>query len=287
MRLHSCKSGSKPTLWRDQGTGVISLSKLANVIAEVQNRTQYASWISVFLDFDGTLVPISANPTEPQLDSDTAEALKLISNQDLMAVTVISGRAVEDLYGRIRIDGLVYAGNHGLEIFGRGLRFVEPRAWSRREQLAALSADLAAELQDVAGIIVEHKGLTSTVHYRNAAAEDVPRVRAAVAAAVARQDVQFLVNDGRKVFEIVPRTEWHKGAAARWINSHLRTGPTLSIYVGDDTSDEYAFHMLSDAITIKVGNGATNAQYRLPDPTAVHELILWLAAMEISRPGRA
>ena len=85
------------------------------------------------------------------------------------------------------------------------------------------------------------------------------------------------------VLEIIPRTKWHKGAAARWINSQLSAAPTLSIYVGDDTSDEDAFRALSDAITIKVGKGATDARYRVPDPTVVRELILWLAARETSR----
>lgn len=41
--------------------------------------------------------------------------------------TIISGRAVKDLYSRIRVEGIIYAGNHGLGIFGRNLRFVEER----------------------------------------------------------------------------------------------------------------------------------------------------------------
>jgi len=258
----------------------------APVIVEVKDRIQSAGWISLFLDFDGTLVPIAADPREPQLDSETAAALKLISSRQSLATTVISGRAVEDLYGRIRLEGLIYAGNHGLEIFGRDLRFVEPFAWSRRKQLERLADDLGTQLQTVPGAFVEYKGLTASVHYRRAVRADVPGIRAAVHAAAARHGSLFRVNAGREVLEIVPRTNWHKGAAARWINSHLRPRPALSIYAGDDTTDEDAFRVLPDAITIKVGAAAvTWARYQLPDPAAVREFLLWLAARGTPRAG--
>jgi trehalose 6-phosphate phosphatase len=254
---------------------------LAQVIAEVKNRIQSAHWVSLFLDFDGTLVPIAADPREPQLDSGTSEALQRIARQEFLAITIISGRAIEDLYRRIRVEGLIYAGNHGLEIFGRDLRFVEPQAWSRRDQLTTLVDDLAAELRTVPGAFVEYKGLTASVHFRRAAEADVPGIRAAVQTAVARHGALFRVNTGRKVLEIVPRTGWNKGAAARWINRHLSDTPVLSIYVGDDTTDEDAFCVLPDAITIRVGAPPVSwARYRLPDPAAVHEFLQWLAARE-------
>lgn len=260
---------------------------LAQVIAEAKDRIDSANTVSLFLDFDGTLVPIAADPTEPQLDPDAAETLKLISSQEFLATTIISGRAVEDLYRRIRLNGLIYAGNHGLEIFGRNLRFVEPLAWSRREQLKSLCGELGADLRSVAGVILEYKGLTASIHYRQAAQADVAKVEAAVYAVVARNSASFRVNPGRKVFEIVPRTDWHKGAAVRWINSHLSERPGLTIYLGDDATDEDAFCILPDAITVKVGGApATCARYRLPDPSAVHQFLLWLAAHESSRLRR-
>jgi trehalose-phosphatase len=251
------------------------------VIAEVEDRIQSANSVSLFLDFDGTLTPIMANPVEPQLDPDALETLKLLSSQEFLTTIVISGRAVEDLYGRIRLENLIYAGNHGLEIFGRDLRFVEPLAWSRREQLESVCSELAAQLRPIPGVLAEYKGLTASVHYRLAADADVAEIQAAVYAAVARNGGLFRANPGRKVLEIVPRTGWHKGAAVRWINNHLAETPMLSIYLGDDTSDEDAFSVLRDAITIKVGiAGATHARYRLPDPAAVHEFLLWLVTQQ-------
>lgn len=251
---------------------------LATIVSDVRNRAGAASSISLFLDFDGTLVPIAADPKVPRLDPSTAETLKLLSRRGSLTTTIISGRAVEDLYVRIRLEGLIYAGNHGLEIFGHGLRFVEPVAAARRFQLERLCEQLTEKLQSVPGALVEYKGLTASVHYRRATTEGGGRIQEAVYALTAPYGAQFRINPGRKVFEIVPRTNWHKGAAVHWINNHFDRD-ALTIYLGDDTTDEDAFAALPEAITIKVGSvPASCARYLVPDPATVHEFLLWLAA---------
>ncbi|HVN06113.1 MAG TPA: trehalose-phosphatase [Bryobacteraceae bacterium] len=251
---------------------------LTPVISEVREHVGTSGFVSLFLDFDGTLVPITADPSAPLLDPDTAEILHLISGQDVSTTTIISGRAVEDLYARIRLAGLIYAGNHGLEVFGRNLRFVEPLAWERRDPLARLCEKLAAELAPIDGAAVECKGLTASVHYRLADVADWPEIQRIVYAAAARNNSLFRIAPGRKTFDIVPRTSWHKGALVEWINRQFDRKDTLTVYVGDDDSDEEAFSVLSDAITIKVGDGPlTCARHQLPDPVAVHEFLLWMA----------
>ena len=261
------------------------LESLLKVVTEVKQRITSATRVSLFLDFDGTLVPIEANPALPRLDSGTAKALQALSSRDFLVTTVISGRAVEDLYARIRVRGLIYAGNHGLEIFGRNLLFVEPRATARRQELERLCDELRVQLQRIEGAMVEFKGLTASVHYRRAAESDRPAIEAAVRAAVAHVGDLFRLNPGRKVFEILPRTGWHKGTAVCWINDHLGEQKALSLYLGDDTSDEDAFCILPDAVTVKVGRArATCAKHRLPDPGAVHQFLLWLAIQELERP---
>jgi len=249
----------------------------ANLVSEIETRTRSASLISLFLDFDGTLVPISGDPSAPRLDSGAANALRLLSSLDYLVTTIISGRAIEDLYARIRLEGLIYAGNHGLEIYGRQFRFVEPVASARREVLERLCEELALALRPFPGAIVEGKGLTASVHYRLAADADWPQIQQTVYAAAARNGALFRVNPGRKIYDIVPRTNWHKGAAVEWINGHFGEEEVLTVYLGDDASDEDAFCVLPDAVTIKVGApAATCARYRLSDPAAVHEFLLWL-----------
>ena len=202
----------------------------------------------------------------------------MLAHQNSLVTTIISGRAIEDLYTRVRLEGLIYAGNHGLEIFGRQLRFVEPVASENRGTLARVCECLGADLQKIYGAMVECKGLTATVHYRNAAEADWEQIRQTVYATIARQGALFRINPGRKIFDIVPRTNWHKGAAVQWINGRLGEGNILTVYLGDDTSDEDAFSVLPAAVTIKVGaQPITCARYRLPGPAAVHDFLAWLA----------
>jgi trehalose 6-phosphate phosphatase len=253
------------------------------ITGEVTRRATSGSQFSLFLDFDGTLVPIAATPATPQLDSQTRETLRRIANKHFCVTSIISGRSIEDLYPRIRLDGLIYAGNHGLEIRGRDLEFVQPLAAACRDRLRQISANLITTLRPVAGVYVEDKGLSASVHYRQVGQDDVGRVEDAVRNAVAREGNCFRMNAGKKVFEIVPRTNWHKGAAAQWINHQLGLNERQSIYIGDDTTDEDAFATLSEAITVVVGETAyTGAEYQLPGPQAVHEFLNWMAELELT-----
>jgi trehalose 6-phosphate phosphatase len=254
------------------------------LVTEVEERIKTAELVSLFLDFDGTLVPIEADPASPRLDPGTADTLRSLLGRDSFVTTILSGREVEDLYCRIRVEGLIYAGNHGLEIFGRNLKFVEPGACASSKQLGQLCDDVAVELQSLAGVFVEFKGLTASIHYRRAAVSDRPQIEHAVREAVARTDRLFRINRGRMVLEIMPRTGWHKGEAVRWINNQLGNGNVLAICLGDDSSDEEAFAVLPDAVTIKVGaRGPTHARYQLRDPAAVHEFLTLLANHQASR----
>jgi len=248
-----------------------------------------ADRVSLFLDFDGTLAPIEADPASPRLDPHMATTLRLMAGLDSMVTTIISGRAVEDLYARVRVEGLIYAGNHGMEIFGRGLRFVAPDAAAAREPLGRLCEELAERLRTFDGAMVEFKGLTASVHFRRAAAADRENIENTVRAAVGPAGGLFRLNAGRKVWEIMPRSGWNKGTAVEWIDGHLRgrvEEKALTIYLGDDSSDEDAFAAITDGITVKVGVAPpTLAAHRLPDPAAVHEFLLWLAVRRAAQRG--
>jgi trehalose-phosphatase len=242
---------------------------------ETQLRT--ANKISVFLDYDGTLAPFAQNPAEAQLAEQTRQTLARIARKRRVAVTIISGRSLSDIRARIGLEGLIYAGNHGLEICGGGLQFIEPRAAARREELADFSRRLTADLRGIEGAVVEYKGLTATVHYRKATLREVSKIEDAVQAVVIQSSESFRTAPSKMAIEVVPRTEWHKGKAAAWINQRLG-GKPLSLYFGDDETDEEAFRTLADGITVKVGIGAaTTARYYVAGPPEVHEFLTWFA----------
>lgn len=68
------------------------------------------------LDFDGTLAPLVAHPSLSRTDPDAEQALLALNKLANVHMAVISGRAAEDARGKLRIDNITYAGNHGLEI---------------------------------------------------------------------------------------------------------------------------------------------------------------------------
>src|SRR5258708_39643136 len=129
-------------------------SSMRKVITEVLGRLGGPK-ASLCLDFDGTLAAITPEPSEARLDESVRQALLAIQGTDRITVGIISGRAIDDLQHRVGIEGLVYAGNHGLEILGAGLRFVEPEALATRHELREVVRQLVASLWQIPGIRVE------------------------------------------------------------------------------------------------------------------------------------
>jgi len=245
---------------------------------EVEERIRVASRVALFLDFDGTLAPLVADPAGARLDEPVRQALAAIARGGRAVVTIVSGRALDHLRERVGLPDLIYAGNHGLEIEGRGLSFIEPAAAAARAELRAVTRRLEPVLRTIPGAFLEYKVLTASVHYRNVAAADRGRVEQAVLETIAPAAGLFRLGTGKMLWEILPKTDWNKGAAVRWILDRLGGDGLVSVYFGDDRTDEDAFHALPDGLTFKVGCAEpTDARYRVSGPAAVEEFLEWLA----------
>jgi trehalose 6-phosphate phosphatase len=256
------------------------LSSLKEVLADVLSRTKMEA-ASLYLDFDGTLAPIAPEPSEARLDESVRRALTKILGMKRMAVGVISGRALVDLQRRVGVDGLVYAGNHGLEIVGNGLRFVDPVALSAMDELHEVSKQLLSSLWQIPGVRFEEKRLTTVVHYRLVTNVHLCKIRDAVKEAVAPYAPKLRIFSGKKSIEILPRTKWNKGAAILWINNLLGIPAGSAIYAGDDATDEDAFKALRGGVTIRVGTcERTWARYVLSGPGEVRRLLEGIAGSE-------
>src|SRR5690606_12553851 len=136
-----------------------------------------------------------------------------------------------------------FAGNHGLEMRGAGLDFTHPAALAARPSLDAAAEWLRAELRDVAGALVEHQGLTRSIHRRRVDPAEHPRVEA-VAARCAEQFPELKPHFGKMVREFRPDVAWNKGAALNRILKRLGLPPAAAVYAGDDRTDEDAFQAL-------------------------------------------
>jgi trehalose 6-phosphate phosphatase len=247
---------------------------LLDAIEEVSERIIQAPHLMLCLDFDGTLIPYADNPADVVVPPEVRRILVSLVKRPRTSLALVSGRGLSDLQGRIDISGAIYAGNHGMEISGDGIRFVEPTAVKCRPELQALAEDLSARLRGISGIIVEDKGLTLSVHYRRVEQSQEETVRRLVHDALARTSHPFHLTGGNKVFEIRPRVDWNKGTAVTWIEDRLDISEAEILYAGDDLTDEDAFAALPEGITIKVGAClATAAHYCVESPEEMQEFL--------------
>lgn len=236
--------------------------------------------VLLFTDFDGTLVPIHEMPFDCFPLPGVRESLAALAARPGAVAAVVSGRELDDLIPRVGVTGLSYAGNHGLEIIAPGVAFAEPGAVERQAELAAIAAELAAAVADAPGAWVQDKGLSASVHYRLTPPAHVPAVAAAVERVLAPHLGRFVLRTGKMVFEVRPRVDWHKGRAVQWLRNRFAGGdPTaVPIFLGDDATDEDAFAVLPDGITVLVGPAQpTAARYRVDAPADAAAFLAWLA----------
>jgi len=247
--------------------------------------------LAVFLDFDGTLAPFDDNPARVLLPGDARGILTTLSQRPNVFLAIVSGRGLDDLRLRAGLDRVAYAGNHGLEIWGRGLSWALPDAERTRPAIEACGRRLGRRLGAIPGAWVEAKGLTLTVHYRRTPSAFVDRLRDAVFEESAKAPAgQVAVHLGYHAFELRPNVSWNKGAAVRrmLVEAFGESWPTdvRVVYIGDDWTDEDAFVALPDpAVTIKVGRypEETSARFRVAGVEDVHRI---LAVLDAQRSGR-
>jgi len=219
---------------------------------------------SLFLDFDGTLVPIAHRPDAIALDPELLPLLQELGRRLDDRLTLVSGRASADVLAWISPLRLAVVGSHGLERDG-----VDSVRSPALEQGIGHLREIAARHR---GVLLEEKPLGAALHYREApGAEDECRAAADRAARLAGLEVQ----PGKMVFEVKPATG-DKGTAVRSVMAEERHRGSRPIFIGDDLTDEHAFAAARDlgGAGVLVGEERdTAATYRLANVAAVHR---WL-----------
>jgi trehalose 6-phosphate phosphatase len=245
--------------------------------SEIEARVAVASSLVFYLDFDGTLAPIVVEPELARMAPETRTVLEELSQQEGILVCVVSGRSLADIKNRVGLSGLVYSGNHGLEIESESLRFVHPEAGCGRAAIEDLNRRVAGLPLLIPGVQLEPKGLCTTIHFRRADSTARDQIKTIVRSLVPVDHPDLMVTEGLMDYEIRPRLDWNKGSAVRWIHERIKDRAALVFVIGDDRTDEDAFPSLADAITIRVGPGdSTSARYYLPDQSDLGTLLGWL-----------
>jgi len=241
---------------------------------EIIRRIKPGERIILFLDYDGSLVPIKKSPELAVLHPGRRRLLERLSERTV--VGIVSGRSLADIRALVGIKGIAYIGNHGLEILYGRHRWVHPGAKRTKPILGKALANLGRRIGRLPGVVIENKGVTGTVHFRRSRAGLGPMIRKAVEDEVRLKGRDLIVTEGKKVFEIRPRVRWDKGKGVRELSRWFprqRTG--VRVYIGDDQTDEDAFRALGrKAVTIHVGrSGSTQARYRLAGVGQVWKLL--------------
>jgi len=248
------------------------------------NHCQADHGLHLYSDFDGTLVPLQADPMACHLNASQAATLTALAAVPGVHITIVSGRRLIDLQSRIGIAGLGYVGNHGLEIATPSHNFVHPGALALVTRLARWQSTLQAKLEPFTGAWIENKRLSLSIHYRTLAACHRQELMAVIEnyKDAITEDGQLLISDAKQVVEIRPNLAWTKGSAIQVVDDsinddHINTDRNRArrVYFGDDISDEDAFAQWQQDLTVLVGeaNRQTHANHRLGDYRQTHRLL--------------
>jgi trehalose 6-phosphate phosphatase len=230
---------------------------------------------ALFLDVDGTLLEIAAQPELVCVPRGLAALIASRAKERDGAVALISGRPLAELDQLLRPWHGAAAGLHGIErrrADGSPDQVLDPAG---EAALDRIRPKLAAVAGDARGLMLEDKGGTIALHYR-AVPEREAEIRAYAETLLAETEPALRLIAGKMVVEFQPSSV-NKGRA---IAAFLAEPPFFSrrpVFVGDDTTDEDGFAEVRrrDGIAVRVGSpSATAANYCLPTVSAVLD---WLA----------
>lgn len=229
-----------------------------------------ASRHSLFIDFDGTLVPLVDHPDLVRADAELLELLTRLGLRFTGRLALVSGRSLEQLdrmIGPIARD-IAVAGSHGAEVRRDG-HLVEP---PRPDGLDAAIADVRAYGAGHPEMIIEEKSHGVAMHYRVAPILEEPVRRRAVAIAE-RHGLEL--QPGKMMVEI-RGPGWNKGEAVAALMAASPMAGSLPIVIGDDLTDEPALKLAGEMGGFGVlvgGRRETAALHGLGDVGAVRR---WL-----------
>jgi len=233
---------------------------------------------ALFFDFDGTLADIVERPEDVEVTEATREALTALRHSLEGAVAIITGRDIAAIDRFLTPVRLPVAGVHGLTRRDATGQMHHPEYDC--EALKIIETQLERLVAEETGLLLENKQGALALHYRLR-----PELEGVCLEAMERAVngmPSITVRRGKMVIEAVG----HAGNKGEAIESFLNEKPfagRVPVFAGDDLTDEDGFASVNrlHGISIKVGQGDTQARYRVQDR---EELLSWLNAI-IERIG--
>ncbi|KAF8103544.1 hypothetical protein N665_0188s0475 [Sinapis alba] len=264
-------------------------------IVNVANGKQ----IVMFLDYDGTLSPIVADPDKAYITHEMREVVKNVALN--FPTAIVTGRSIDKVRSFVKLNEIYYAGSHGMDIEGptneyaygdesnQGVLFQPAREFV--PMIEKVFKILEEKTKWIPGAMVENNKFCLSVHFRRVDEKRWTGLAEQVKSVLIDYP-QLKLTQGRKVLEIRPTIKWDKGQALIFLLKSLgfeKSEDVVPVYIGDDVTDEDAFKVLRErghgfGILVSKVPKETNASYSLEDPSQVNEFLKRL--VEWKRKGK-
>lgn len=230
---------------------------------------------SLFVDFDGTLVPLVDRPDLVRADAELIELLGQLRERFDGRLALVSGRSLEQLDAMIGpvAATIALAGSHGAEVRRQGCMIEPPRP----EGLDAAISEVRSWGAGHPEMLIEEKSHGVAMHYRRAPILEEPVKRRA---AVIAERHGLEVQQGKMMVEL-RGPGWNKGEAVAALMGDPPMAGSRPVVIGDDLTDEPAFAVAQalGGFGIVVGGGRdTVALHCLTDVGAVRHWLWELGA---------
>jgi trehalose 6-phosphate phosphatase len=226
-----------------------------------------------FFDFDGTLADIAQRPEDVEVTDATRDALTALRLSHEGAVAIITGRDIAAIDRFLTPVRLPVAGVHGLTRRDATGQMHHPEYDG--EALKAVETRLEPFVAQEAGLLLEAKQGALALHYR--LRPELEGVCLEVMERAVNGTPSITLRRGKMVIEAVGHAG-NKGEAIECFLTEKPFAGRVPVFAGDDLTDEDGFASVNrlHGISIKVGQGDTQAHYRVQDR---EELLSWLNAI--------
>lgn len=209
----------------------------------------------LFLDFDGTLAPIVTNPKKAKMNASVKRVIQKL--QTSFDIFVVSGRTLKEIRKFVNIQGISYAGEHGLHFMIGGKEGVVLDSKSSQKMHRAMRSNMRRLQKSFPGLYIENKKFSLAIQYRSVPAHlQDSCIQAVVELFNSVPKGKFFIRHDLYTIELLPKTKFNKGS---FVTTVLKKIPhCTALYLGDSETDEDAFKVLRHHISIRVGKSSVS-----------------------------
>ncbi len=238
---------------------------------------------AILLDIDGTILDFAPSPRQVSVPAGLRPTLTRLASLTGGALALVSGRSIDDIdviFSPLRLAAI---GVHGAEMRTSGAAPVRTRVTPLSEELKSRIAKIAVLGP---GILIEDKGYSVALHYRQSPASEPELLNAirAICADAPHEAVEIL--PGKFVVDIKPAAI-NKGDAVDELMQLAPFAGRRPIFIGDDLTDLSVFDVVPKfgGRAYSVGGIAADVDGHFETPEIVRSWLARIAAESLGATG--